>query len=232
MELGNVNLIIDFDSTFVKVEALDELAAISLRKRKDRKSVLAEIKKTTELGMEGAISFPESLSRRFDLLSANEKHVKKLISLLRKNVSYSIIKNKKFFKKNKKNIYIISGGFEEYIIPVVAPFGIGRSNVLANKFIFNKEREIVGFDKKRLLAQKNGKSKQVRKLELKGEVWVVGDGFTDFEIKKSGAADKFIAYAENVTRGKVLLGSDHVCGSFCSFLRIAKNKYHQINKPA
>lgn len=224
MQLKDLKLIIDFDSTFVKVEALDELAAISLRGRKDRKEILEEIRKTTQLGMEGKITFPESLQRRFALLGADKDHVKELISHLKRNVSFSILKNKQFFKDNARNIYVISGGFEEYIAPVVAEFGIGSCNVLANRFVYDSDGRIAGFDKKRLLSRENGKTKQVKKLMLKGDIWVIGDGFTDWQVKGSGEAQKFVAYSENVQRRKVAIKADHICGSFCQFLHLIKSR--------
>jgi D-3-phosphoglycerate dehydrogenase / 2-oxoglutarate reductase len=220
MKLNNLKLIIDFDSTFVRVEALDELAAISLRERKDKKKIIDEIKKTTELGMEGKITFPQSLERRFKLLNANKKHIEELIRHLKKSISFSVLKNKKFFRDNASNIFIISGGFEEYIVPVVEDFGIQPCNVMANQFVYDSKGRIIGFDKKNLLSKENGKTKQVRKLKLRGDVWVIGDGFTDWQIKGSGAAKKFVAYAENIQRKKVAIRADHVCGNFCQFIHL------------
>ena len=53
----NPNLIIDFDSTFVTVEALDELAKICLKENSQKEKILKKIQKTTKLGMEGKIDF-------------------------------------------------------------------------------------------------------------------------------------------------------------------------------
>ena len=43
--------IFDFDSTFVRVEALEELAEISLKKKKDKKKILKQIKEITDEGI-------------------------------------------------------------------------------------------------------------------------------------------------------------------------------------
>jgi D-3-phosphoglycerate dehydrogenase / 2-oxoglutarate reductase len=220
MKENELNIIFDFDSTFVKLEALDELAGIALRKKKNRKALLQEIKKTTNLGMEGLISFPESLSRRFRLLSANKKNIASLIKLLKNNVSDSIENNKSFFIKNSKNIYIISGGFKEYIFPVVSHFGIRRENVLANNFIFDQLGNITGFDKRQLLSKKNGKVKQLKKMKLVGKVWVIGDGWTDYQIRENGLADKFIAFFENVERDNIAEKADQVVKNFDEFLML------------
>ena len=222
-----INLIFDFDSTFVKVEALDELFGIALASDKNKNEIVEKIKKITELGMEGRITFPESLARRFELLSANKKHVEALTDMLGRNVSESIENNKEFFLKNSQNIYIISGGFCEYICPVVENFGIKRKNVLANKLIFNETGDILGFDKKQLMAQKNGKVREVEKLGLSGETWIIGDGYTDYQVREAGAASKFIAFCENVRREVVVQKADEVANSFEELLLLIKQKVHK-----
>lgn len=208
------NLVIDFDSTFVKVEALDELAGIALRDNPEREKILDEIRKTTVLGMEGKITFPESLERRFKLLSASQDDIQKLIEFLKVNISESVKRNKKFFQDNHERIYIISGGFKEYICPVVEEYGIKAEHVLANKFIFDNVGNVCGFDKDCNLAKVNGKVRQIKEMELDGETWVIGDGYTDYEIKGAGLASKFIACCENIRRESVIEKADMVINSF------------------
>ena len=65
--------IIDFDSTFTQVEALDVLAEISLKDNENQAKAIDEIKSITDRGMEGGISFRESLKQRIDILQANKK---------------------------------------------------------------------------------------------------------------------------------------------------------------
>jgi membrane carboxypeptidase/penicillin-binding protein PbpC len=157
--------IIDFDSTFIKIEALDALSFVALKNNPKKDEIVAKISDITKLGMEGAISFPVSLSRRLALFKANKTHIESLIKVLKKNISPSIARNKTFFKKNADSIYIISGGFKEYITPLVKPFGISEKHILANSFTFDKKGDISGYDEKNLLSQKNGKAKQVKKLQ-------------------------------------------------------------------
>src|SRR5262249_29524612 len=54
-----------------------------------------------------------------------------------------------------------------------------------------------------------------------GDVYVVGDGYTDFEIKKNGAATKFFAFTENVARDAVIGHADHVVPNFDEFLYVS-----------
>ncbi|MEO1255937.1 MAG: phosphoglycerate dehydrogenase, partial [Bacteroidota bacterium] len=82
----------------------------------------------------------------------------------------------------------------------------------------DKEDRIIGFDEENLLSDNNGKPKQIKSLNLEGEVFVLGDGFTDYEIKKAGLANKFYAFTENVRREKILHEADHEAPSLDEFL--------------
>lgn len=209
--------IIDFDSTFISVEGLDELAKISLKNPPAGGQVLEKIEQITKDGMAGRIGFRESLEKRLKLMSFRKEDIEKTVKILRKNVTKSMLRNKKFFKQNRDNIYIISGGFEEMILPIVKDFGISESHILANKLIFQGKKAI-GFNKSRPTSQAQGKAEAVRNLKLDGEVIVVGDGFTDWEIKKLGVASKFISFNENISRDSINKVADVIVRDFDEFL--------------
>lgn len=202
--------IFDFDSTFVTIETLEELAQIVLSKNPQREKILQEIKNITDLGMEGAISFEESLSKRLALFQPTQKSISELTTKLSKYVTPSIQRNKLFFEKFKDQIYIISGGFREYITPLAKQFGIRESHVLANSFIFDVEGNYLGIDETIPLCRKGGKVTAVESLKLNGDVIIIGDGYTDYEIKQAGAAESFFAFVENITRDSVVKKADKV----------------------
>lgn len=203
------NLVIDFDSTFVKLEALDELAKIALANDPQKREKEEEIQRITNRGMVGEIAFPESLKSRLKLFSIKKEHIEKITKQLRQNVSESFLRNRKFILENKENIYIISGGFLDYILPVAKEFGISKDHILANEFVFEGEN-VIGINEANFLAQDKGKVKAVKNLGIEN-VTVVGDGWTDYEIKLAGSAEKFIAYLENVRREKVVNVADLEC---------------------
>jgi D-3-phosphoglycerate dehydrogenase / 2-oxoglutarate reductase len=210
--------IIDFDSTFTQVEALDVLAEISLKNDPNKDQAIAEIKSVTDRGMDGSLSFRASLKERVDILKANKSHLPELIERLSKLISPSFHRNAGFIKNNKNQIFIISNGFKDFIIPIVGHYGINSENVFANEFTYDSQGNIIGFDETNILSENNGKPKQIESLKLDGEVLVLGDGFTDFEIKKAGMANKFYAFTENVRREKVLDQADHEAPSLDEFL--------------
>ena len=172
--------------------------------------------------MEGTIPFPDSLNERIGLLNAKKEDLEKLVQRLRSKISGSIKRNKDFFVKNGKNILIVSGGFKEFIEPIVKDFKIPSENIYANKFIFDNKKKIIGFDKKNLLAQPGGKINVLEKLKLKGEIFVIGDGYTDYELKKAGLVNKFFAFTENIERQSIIGKSDHVTPNFDEFLYLNK----------
>ena len=210
--------IIDFDSTFTQVEALDILAEISLKNSENRDKAIEDIKNITDLGMEGSMSFRESLQKRVELLDAKKDDLPELINRLEGYVSHSFKRNKEFIYNNKEQIFIVSSGFKDFIIPIVEKYGIPKENVYANDFVYDDEGNITGFDKGNVLSEDNGKPRQIEKLKLDGEVFVLGDGFTDYEIRKAGFANKFYAFTENVRREKVLSEADHEAPTLEEFL--------------
>lgn len=216
--MGKTYFIIDFDSTFVRVEALDKLAEIALSDNPKREAILSEIKEITAKGMNGEIPFDKSLSGRLSLFRANKADIERLVKTLKKNITPSILRNKAFFKKYKDEIYVLSGGFKGYIVPLFKPFGIEENHILANTFVFNKKGEVTGFDKKNSLSRKGGKTRAIKELGLKGEIYIIGDGYTDYEIKKAGLADKFFVFHENIKREAVVGRADYLLPNFDEFL--------------
>ena len=67
--------IIDFDSTFISKESLDELASYSLRKSKTKNIILNKIHTLTNDGMNGKITFYDSINTRLKLINATKNDV-------------------------------------------------------------------------------------------------------------------------------------------------------------
>ncbi|NQZ44490.1 MAG: phosphoglycerate dehydrogenase [Flavobacteriaceae bacterium] len=210
--------VFDFDSTLTRVEALDVLAEMTLQDNPKKKEVLDEIQRITNLGIDGDISFTESLERRIRLLKAHKDHLQPLVEELRQKISKSIEENKEFFGKYGEDIYVISCGFKEFIDPIVADYNIPADRVYANTFTFDGDGNIVGFDEDNVLSSHNGKIECLKNLNLEGEVQVIGDGYSDYVMREAGIADKFFAYTENVHREKATNNADHVAPNLNEFL--------------
>jgi D-3-phosphoglycerate dehydrogenase len=214
--------IIDFDSTFTQVEALDELARISLKNHPDREKIYQQIEDFTNASMEGRLSFTQSLEARVKLLQANREHLKQLITHLKKKVSTSFSRNIEFFKKHQDEVLIVSGGFKEFITPVVTEYHIKKENIYANTFEFDADGNIIGYDRENPLSSEGGKVKLLKQLNLQGDIYGIGDGYSDFQLKESGMIKKFFAFTENIERKSVAEKADHITPSFDEFLYINK----------
>ncbi|MFC4097052.1 phosphoglycerate dehydrogenase [Euzebyella saccharophila] len=218
MVATNRKYVFDFDSTLTRVEALDVLAEMTLKDKSNKEEIINQIQEITNLGIDGDISFTESLERRIKLLKAHKDDLGPLVDELRQKISKSIAANKEFFEKFSDDIYVISCGFKEFIDPIVEEYQIPSNRVYANTFKFDEQGNIIGFDEENVLSQHNGKIACLRDMDLEGEVQVIGDGYSDYVMKEAGIADKFFAYTENVHREKAASKADHVAPNLDEFL--------------
>jgi len=211
--LNQNTLFIDFDSTFVKVETIDELAKLSLKNDPDADTKISMILEITNQAMSGEISFPVALEKRLKILSLSKDDIRKATNDISNMVSDSFIKNKEFIASNSDSIWIVSGGFKEVISPIVSEFGIAENHILANSFIYSKN-QVIGCDRNNDLFKNKGKIKAINNLNLDNDIIIMGDGFTDYEVYSEGVAKAFICYTENITRKSIVEKSSYTANSF------------------
>lgn len=194
--------IFDFDSTLISVEAMDQMVPIVCARRgmADLESLEKQISEITNQAMTGDLGFSEALQKRLALLQLLPEDIEKLIPALYATLSHSVKKHLDFFQENRSDIYIISGGFEEYILPVIKDLGISEDHVFANRFVWNTHHTFLTCDTENALSKNQGKLHALRAIPVKGDIIVVGDGYTDYEMKKMGLADRFYLYTEHIDR--------------------------------
>ena len=73
------------------------------------------------------------------------------------------------------------------------------------------------------MSKKSGKVLMIKALKLSGKIDVIGDGYTDYEIKESGLASSFYAFIENINRKKIKRLSDKVLNSFDDYIKIVND---------
>ena len=217
--LNDNSLFIDFDSTFVKVETIDEIARITLQDNPDKDHIVKKISDITNQAMSGQMDFPTALEQRLQILSITDKTINKVTNEIKELISDSFCDHKDFIKDNASNIWIISGGFTDVIAPIVESYGINRNHVLANKFIFNGDN-VSGCDKDNFLFQDKGKIKAINSVETSNPRIMIGDGYTDLEVYLEGACEEFICYTENISRKSVLDNAKYSASSFGEILDI------------
>lgn len=218
--MQHTTYILDFDSTLVQCESLDELARLSLRGNPRQQEIMQELEHITHRGMTGELAFDDSLQQRLRLFTATRRDVGRLTDYLIAKISPSALKSRDWFTQNRDHIYVVSGGFEEYIIPVTERLHLKPQQVLANRFLYEGDT-ITGFDTQRPTSQPGGKATQIAALHLAHPVVVIGDGYTDYEIKAAGLADEFWAFTESVDRPQVSAIADRMISNFTQIMSLS-----------
>ena len=217
--LNNRALFIDFDSTFVKVETIDELAKFSLKNDPDVDTKVKMISDITNQAMSGKLDFPSALKKRLSILNLTKNDVIEVSNQISGLISDSIEDNIKTIQSISDSVWILSGGFLEVISPIVSRFGIKEDHILANSFTYNNNI-VIGCDEDNDLFKNNGKVRAIKQLNLRQDIVMIGDGYTDYEVYGNGVAKEFICYTENISRKRVIEKSDYVAHNFYDVIDI------------
>ena len=215
------SLIIDFDSTIISLETLEYLASISLYNNNQKNEIIKKISHYTNLAMNGEITFEESLDIRLNLMGITKSHINKAIDGLSDKLDSTFLDNIDFLKEYLDDIYIVSGGFKSIIEPILLSAKVNWK-IFANEFRFDKDDNVIGIDTNNPLAFSKGKVELVKKLNLNNDIIIIGDGYTDYEVKKYGLAKYFLAYTAHAKRDTVIVHADKVCQDFDQVLEFFK----------
>ncbi|HNF71589.1 MAG TPA: HAD-IB family phosphatase [Chitinophagaceae bacterium] len=193
-------LFIDFDSTITRVEALDVLAEMLYGHVDEEKKRIQDIAEITRQAMEGLLPFDQALQKRVELLQLNASAIHSLVQILQNKISQSFLENRTWIKQHANRIFILSGGFKEFIIPIASEFDIAPEHVIANEFEYNHDGVVIGFNSNLLLSRASGKVLWMKEQQFDMPCDVLGDGFTDYEIRQAGLCRNFYLFTENVRR--------------------------------
>lgn len=185
----------DFDSTVIKYEGIDKLAEI-----KNKYSEVSEITKKT---MGENLSFRESLEQRLNLIKPNLNDLNPFVkSVSSDDLSDGVLELIKLLKLKGKEIFVISGGFEQMISPYLSFFNISNDNLFCNKLLFDEKGNYYDFDRSRPTSLDQGKIKVIKQLSEKFKnIIMIGDGSTDLDTQPYVSA--FIGYGGNIIREKI-----------------------------
>lgn len=208
-EKGEPSLVFDFDSTLVTVEGADELFARTLAGAPDRAERVSRFREITDRGMAGEISYEESLRSRMALLTATRAQVAEVGRALVDHLTPSVRGARVRLARQAHRIWIVSGGFEELILPAVEALGLDPDRVHAHRLQWSDAGRVTGVDPTTAVAR-GGKAQAVREARIPRPLWMIGDGATDLELRALGMADRFFAFVENRRRPDVVAGADAV----------------------
>lgn len=196
------NVIFDFDSTLIRFESLEVIMAELLQ---GDQSKIQQIEALTNAGMNGEMSFRDSLEARLKVAKPTKTAVNEFVTQYCPSALTVGIKELiETLHQHNAKVWIISGGFSELILPFAEYLGIPASRVFAVNLHWDENGYFDGLNNDNGFC--DSKVTGVTKIQdqLVGETVIVGDGFTDYELYNAGIADEFIAYTEHVQRDKVL----------------------------
>jgi phosphoserine phosphatase len=153
----------------------------------------------TQQAMNGTVKFQDALRERLQIINPSESLIQQLSQSDRLSFSPNVEKLMQEHLQNQQ-IYIISGGFEEIISPLVQKFRIPSENIYANKFMFDSEGKFIGVED-RPTARSGGKLEVmnlIREKHPNSLIAHIGDGATDLETLP--VVDLFIGYGGNFVR--------------------------------
>lgn len=200
-------VIFDFDSTILKGELLEIIASSALEQRSDREEVLAKLKEITNHGMEGSISFRDSLSQRLQLLDFGEAELAKATRLAMSLINEQYLGIVPMLQGKK--VYVVSGGYKNVLDSMAELMSVEKSHIFAIELFFERG-QFSHFDGESLLVCPMGKAMVANSIPNKGRTIMVGDGMTDYEVKQFGGAHHFAAYTGVVRRDAVCAKADFV----------------------
>jgi HAD superfamily phosphoserine phosphatase-like hydrolase len=180
-------LILDFDSTLITRESLEELLA------RARPDLAKEIREITAMGMDGRIGFKESMEKRLALVRPTRAQVE---ALGREAIAWITPGMEGAWGAE---LWIVSGGLTEAVFPVAARLKVPPERVLATRARWSPKGDLLDVDVR-------DKPDQLRPhaAAMKRPRVLVGDGMTDYEPFRAGLVDHFIAFTANVRRPSVV----------------------------
>jgi phosphoserine phosphatase len=191
----------DVDSTLLSVESLDFLLTARLGQ-----GAHEQIAALTSGGMNGTLSFRQSLMARLDLATLKRSDVAAAAAALRDHITPGMAELVSALRKRGDQVRAVSGGFDELLHPVLGDLGFAPGEVFANRFVWDAET-VAGLDVSHPLSENGGKPKVLKNMAQDARyasIWMVGDGVTDLETLSTGAADHFIGFGAIARRDAVV----------------------------
>jgi phosphoserine phosphatase len=193
-------VVFDCDSTLSALEGIDELAA-------DHREEIAAL---TDRAMRGELALESVYGARLDLIRPHRDAVETLADAYIASAIPDAHETVQALHAGGVAVHILSGGFQQAIVPFAAWLGIAAENVRAVELRFDAEGHYTGFDATSPLTRSGGKRTmfEVWQPPLPRPVLMVGDGITDLEARP--AVDHFVAFAGVAARAEVIASADTV----------------------
>ena len=191
--------IFDFDSTLISVESLEVLLAPKLSPEK-----LAQVQRITEQGMNGTLSFAESLQQRLAIAAPTQQDLHSLAKTILAYLTPGIAECIEQLHKKSVAVWIISGGLREVILPIGLALNIPAPHIHGVQLRFSGNGHFLDLDAHDAFSRSKVEGAQLLSKQWQAPSVMIGDGFTDYEVYQAGLVDHFIAFTQHRRRSKVL----------------------------
>ncbi|MCC7431278.1 HAD-IB family phosphatase [bacterium] len=191
--------IFDFDSTLSAIEGIDELARMN--------KVFEVVSEMTNQAMNSTSLSTETYAKRLEITKPTLEQVQSLGKLYVLKMVEGVLETFELLHKANKQVFILSGGILQSILPLAKVLKVPKENVFAVKIFFNKDGTYKDFERTSPLVQKGGKSKVLLEKILNNSTSIlIGDGMSDAETKN--VVTTFLGFGGVVYREKVEKISD------------------------
>jgi len=212
--------VFDVDSTVIKIESLNTI----LEKAIKDETLAQQMNEICSKALNGEYDYHQSLYKRFYLVNLKDSNFREENKNIEENIVSGIKEIFRYITKNGGEIFLVSGGFYTNILHLGEILGIKKENIYANKYNIKTDKSLEIIDSP--LTYVNGKSDvclEIRK-RYSGNctLTMIGDGITDFNVYKTGAAEYFIGAGYVVSREKVKTVSEYFANTIEELLEIIK----------
>ncbi len=204
------SIIFDFDSTLVPCESLEEVLG-----RADglTPAEIEELSEITTAGMEGRLSFEDSLRMRLGIASPTLQEVRGLAFELASSLSTGAADLVGRLHGAGHDVWIVSGGLQEILEAVGSGLGIPRRRIHGVVCQWRPDGSLDALDTSGGFAVSKVEGLTRLGPAFQRPVIGVGDGMTDLALREAGFVDHFVAYTEHAVRESVIEGADATAGN-------------------
>lgn len=188
---------LDVDSCLTRIEGIDMLG--EMHGKTD------EIKKLTNLAMNGEVPLDEVFARRLSLIRPRQEDLEVVAREYIRTITQDAPEVIKALRSLGVDVRLISGGYDTAIFPLATHLGIPQTFVHANRLFFDKNGDYKGFDENNPLSKQGGKKTVIEHLRQDKSIWslvaIVGDAVSELETKP--ATDFRVGFGGHVKRERV-----------------------------
>jgi HAD superfamily phosphoserine phosphatase-like hydrolase len=198
-------VIFDFDSVLIPVESLEVVLARSAGLTDDD---YAAIEALTTAGMEGSISFAESLEQRLAIAQPNLGTLMAFAWRLAEKPTAGAADLIAKLTAQGHEVWIVSGGFREMLLEVGARLGVAAERIHGVRALWSDDGDFEGLAPDSAFCRSKVEGLEELGASYDRPAIGVGDGATDLALRTAGLVDTFVAYTEHARREPVVAGAD------------------------